>query len=151
MSKRRVDAKELLECEERFAKGKAVNSILRHVAELLRYDEAKLKDLYERTAWHFDRLAGRKAAAYDIFRAAIKVRCLLSHPLSRMPSQNPNVFDNCTLSEEEKKTLLANIRKRLTPSPVKIRAGAIWNSFIECNKNSHLNRRGGVLLHVRWC
>lgn len=125
MSKRRVDAKELLECEERFAKGKAVNSILRHVAGLLQYDEAKLEDLYERTAWHFDKIAGRKSAAYDVFRAAIQVRNLLMHFLLLVPSQNPNVFDNCMLSKEEKETLLANVRKRLTPSPVKIRAGAL--------------------------
>jgi translation initiation factor 2 subunit 1 len=35
LSKRRVYAKDLLQCEDRFAKAKAVNSILRHVADQL--------------------------------------------------------------------------------------------------------------------
>ena len=34
LSKRRVSAEDVKKCEEKFAKGKIVNSILRHVAEL---------------------------------------------------------------------------------------------------------------------
>ena len=34
LSKRRVSAEEAKKCEEKFNKGKAVNSILRHVADL---------------------------------------------------------------------------------------------------------------------
>ena len=39
-------------------------------------------------------------------------------------SRDPSVLDDCTFeSEEEKSTLVVNIQHRLTPHPVKIRAG----------------------------
>lgn len=61
-----------MQCEERFAKAKAVNSILRHVADQLGYDsDEQLEDLYERTAWYFDRKAKKRAAGYDAFKKAI--------------------------------------------------------------------------------
>ena len=72
LSKRRVYAKDLLHCEERHAKAKAVNSILRHVAEQLGYEkDEQLEELYQKTAWHFDRKEKRKAAAHDAFKKAI--------------------------------------------------------------------------------
>ena len=108
LSKRRVYAKDLLQCEERFAKAKAVNSILRHVAEQLGYDQnEQLEDLYMRTAWHFDKKEKRKAAAYDIFKKAIA---------------DPTVLDECDIDAEVKEKLLEDIRKKLTPQAVKIRA-----------------------------
>jgi translation initiation factor 2 subunit 1 len=62
----------LILCEERFAKAKAINSILRHVAEQLEYERnEQLEELYEKTAWHFDRKFKKKAAAYDIFKKAL--------------------------------------------------------------------------------
>lgn len=65
--------KDLHQCEDRFAKAKAVNSILRYVGEQLGYDSDKqLEDLYERTAWYFDKREKRKAAAYDVFKKAIQ-------------------------------------------------------------------------------
>jgi len=71
LSKRRVYAKDLLLCEDRFAKGKAINSILRHVADELGYTEnSQLEELYEKTAWHFDRKFRKKAAAHDVFKKA---------------------------------------------------------------------------------
>ncbi len=79
LSKRRATAKDLLQCEDRFAKAKAVNSILRHVADQLEYErDSQLEELYEKTAWHFDRKAGKKAAAYEVFKKAITYVCLLS-------------------------------------------------------------------------
>ncbi len=73
LSKRRVYTKDLRKCEERFAKARAVNSILRHVADQLGYDsDAQLEQLYENTAWHFDRKFDQKAAAYDVFKKAIR-------------------------------------------------------------------------------
>lgn len=48
------------------------NSILRHVAEQLGYErDEELEDLYQKTAWHFDRKEKKKAAAYDAFKKAI--------------------------------------------------------------------------------
>ncbi len=72
LSKRRVYMKDLIQCEERFAKAKAINSILRHVGDQLGYTEDyQLEDLYDRAAWFFDRKYRKKAAAYDIYKKAI--------------------------------------------------------------------------------
>ena len=70
LSKRRVSPEDVEKCTERFAKAKAVNSILRHVAELLHYDtDEKLEELYQKTAWHFEET--RKGSAYDAFKQAV--------------------------------------------------------------------------------
>lgn len=72
LSKRRVYSKDLILCEERFAKAKAINMILRHVAEQLGYEKnEQLEELYEKTAWYFDRKLKKKAAAYDFFKKAL--------------------------------------------------------------------------------
>ncbi|CAB3407831.1 unnamed protein product [Caenorhabditis bovis] len=108
LSKRRVYQKDLRQCEERYANAKMVNSILRHVAEQLGYNtDEQLEDLYQRTAWHFDRKEKRKAASYDAFKKAII---------------DPTVLDECDISPEIREKLLEDIRKRLTPQAVKIRA-----------------------------
>ena len=55
LSKRRVSAQEIIECEEKFARGKMVNGILRHTAEILNFTtDQQLEELYEKTAWKFD-------------------------------------------------------------------------------------------------
>jgi len=108
LSKRRVYTKDLIACEERFAKAKAVSSILRHVADQLGYDsDQQLEDLYERTAWYFDRKYKKKAACYDIFKKAIT---------------DPSVLDECDIDDATKQKFLEDIRKRLTPQAVKIRS-----------------------------
>ncbi len=72
LSKRRVYTKDLINCEERFAKAKAVYSILRHVADQLDYEsDEQFEDLYERTAWYFDKKYGKKTYSYDMFKRAI--------------------------------------------------------------------------------
>ncbi|VDN54012.1 unnamed protein product [Dracunculus medinensis] len=108
LSKRRVYSKDLIQCEDRFAKAKAVNSILRHVADQLDYTkEEELENLYEKTAWYFDKKLKKKAAAYDVFKKAIS---------------DPSVLDECDINNEIREKLLEDIRKRLTPQAVKIRA-----------------------------
>ncbi|CAH2012766.1 unnamed protein product [Acanthoscelides obtectus] len=73
LSKRRVSAEDVEKCTERFAKAKAVNSILRHVAELLKYEsDEQLEELYQKTAWHFEeKYKKNKASAYDFFKQAV--------------------------------------------------------------------------------
>lgn len=72
MSKRRVYTKDVIQCEDRFAKAKAINSILRHVAEQLGYTEnSQLEELYEKTAWYFDLKLKKKAGAFEIFKKAL--------------------------------------------------------------------------------
>lgn len=72
LSKRRVSPEEVLECTERFAKAKAVNSILRHVADILKFTtNEQLEELYQKTAWHFEEKRKSKAAAYDVFKQSV--------------------------------------------------------------------------------
>jgi len=49
-----------------------VNSILRHVAGLLKYEtDSELEELYTKTAWMFDRKYGKPGASYDAFKHAV--------------------------------------------------------------------------------
>merc|ERR1711979_26879 len=101
LSKRRVSTEDVVKCEEKFARGKAVNSILRHVAELLKYEsDEQLEELYRKTAWYFDRKVNKPGACYDHFKMAV---------------QTPEILDECDIDDETKKVLLSNIKRRLTP------------------------------------
>ena len=49
-----------------------VNSILRHVGELLNYEsDEQLEDLYVKSAWLFDRKYGKPGASYEAFKHAV--------------------------------------------------------------------------------
>ena len=49
-----------------------MNSILRHVGELLGYkSDAQLEDLYMKTAWQFDIKLKKPTACYEIFKHAV--------------------------------------------------------------------------------
>lgn len=113
LSKRRVSAEDVEKCTERFAKAKAVNSILRHVADILEYEtDVQLEELYQKTAWHFEEKYKNKAAAYDIFKQSVT---------------DPSLLDECGLDEATRNVLLSNIKRKLTSQAVKIRAD------IECS------------------
>ncbi|XP_063405959.1 eukaryotic translation initiation factor 2 subunit 1-like [Mytilus trossulus] len=108
LSKRRVSPEEVCKCEEKFAKAKAVNSILRHVGELMKYATSEqLEDLYKKTAWYFDEKYKKPGAAYEAFKHAVT---------------NPEILDECDIDDETKEVLIDNIKRRLTPQAVKIRA-----------------------------
>lgn len=108
LSKRRVSSEEIAKCEEKFAKAKCVNSILRHVAELLKYEtDEQLEELYMKTAWFYDRKYKKTGASYEAFKHAVAT---------------PEILDELELDEETKKVLVNNIKRRLTPQAVKIRA-----------------------------
>lgn len=108
LSKRRVSPEDITKCEEKFARGKAVNSILRHVAETLKYEtDAQLEKLYKKTAWYFDEKFKKTTAAYDVFKLAVT---------------DLSVLDECDLDPNTREVLLTNIKHRLTPQAVKIRA-----------------------------
>ncbi|XP_037935820.1 eukaryotic translation initiation factor 2 subunit 1 [Teleopsis dalmanni] len=113
LSKRRVSAEDVEKCTERFAKAKAVNSLLRHVADILEYDTSeKLEELYLKTAWYFEKKYNSKTVAYDIFKQSVT---------------DPSVFDECGLDDQTKEVLLSNIKRKLVSPTVKIRAD------IECS------------------
>jgi len=108
LSKRRVLPEDIIACEDKFSKAKCVNSILRHVAEILDYqDDEQLEELYNKTAWHFDEKMKKKNASFDAFKAAVN---------------NPSILDECELDDKTKETLLTHIRRRLMPQAVKARA-----------------------------
>lgn len=108
MSKRRVSPEDVEKCTERFAKAKAVNSILRHVADILKFEtNEQLEELYQKTAWYFEEKYKSKAAAYDVFKQAVI---------------DPSILDECGLESNTKEVLLNNIRRKLTSQAVKIRA-----------------------------
>eukprot|EP00099_Drosophila_melanogaster_P011018 NP_001285329.1 eukaryotic translation initiation factor 2 subunit alpha, isoform B [Drosophila melanogaster] len=113
LSKRRVSPEDVEKCTERFAKAKAINSLLRHVADILGFEgNEKLEDLYQKTAWHFEKKYNNKTVAYDIFKQSVT---------------DPTVFDECNLEPETKEVLLSNIKRKLVSPTVKIRAD------IECS------------------
>ena len=45
---------------------------MKRLAEELHFTtDEELEDLFNKTAWHFDRKYGRKGASYDIFKQAV--------------------------------------------------------------------------------
>jgi len=101
LSKRRVSDEDIAKCEEKYNKSKAVHSIMRHVAETTHMD---LEDLYTKVAWPLYKKFGH---AYDAFKLTMGDDTVLSSL-----GLDPNVAD----------TVNKNIKRRLTPQPVKVRA-----------------------------
>lgn len=66
MSKRRVDPEDVIKCEERYNKAKAVHSVLRHVAEV---KKLSLDALYQQIGWPLYKKYGH---AYDAFKMALR-------------------------------------------------------------------------------
>lgn len=108
LSKRRVSSEEILKCEDKFARGKTVNSILRHTAEVLKMTtDQEFEELYEKTAWKIDEKYKKAGHSYDIFKQCVA---------------EPQILDECDIPDEWKEILMSNIRRRLTPQAVKCRA-----------------------------
>ncbi|VDK31681.1 unnamed protein product [Taenia asiatica] len=108
LSKRRVPLEETHICQDRFAKAKAVNQIVRHAAEKLGYTEkSQLEDLCAKTVWFFDKKYAGQGGSHEAFRRAV---------------QNPSILDACDIDEKTKEMLLQDIRHRLMPQAVKLRA-----------------------------
>ncbi|KAJ9194148.1 hypothetical protein DTO021D3_3083 [Paecilomyces variotii] len=103
LSKRRVSAEDVVKCEERYNKSKAVHSIMRHVAEKTK---TPLETLYQTIGWPLNRKYGH---AHDAFKLAIT---------------NPDVWNDVEEfpSQVVKDELLQYISKKLTPHPTKVRA-----------------------------
>ncbi|KAF9192160.1 hypothetical protein BGZ51_006134 [Haplosporangium sp. Z 767] len=102
LSKRRVSPADIVKCEERYNKSKAVHSIMSTVAKKENKD---LEALYEQLAWP---LYAKYGHAYDAFKAAL--------------NEPEKVFEGQDIAESTLEELLNNIKRRLTPQPIKIRA-----------------------------
>ncbi|KAF7529064.1 hypothetical protein PCG10_008832 [Penicillium crustosum] len=99
---RRVSPEDVIKCEERYNKSKAVHSIMRHVAEAT---QTPLESLYENIGWPLNQKYGH---AHDAFKISIT---------------NPNVWDEITFpSDAVKSELQQYINSKLTPHPTKVRA-----------------------------
>ena len=102
LSKRRASQEEIVECEERYAKSKAVHSIMRQVADRLGAD---LETLYTLYGWPLYKKYGH---AFEAFKRAIV--------------EPQVVFADLDMPENVLSELMSQIRKRLTPQAIKIRA-----------------------------
>merc|ERR1712216_190815 len=102
LSKRRVSPEEVALHEIKYSKAKAVHSIMRHCAETLDTD---LEPLYQSIGWPLARKYGH---AYDAFAKAI--------------TDEEEVFADITMSDQVKEILMTQIKRRLSPQAVKVRA-----------------------------
>jgi len=108
LSKRRVSKEDIERCTEKYSKAKAVNSIVRHVAEILGFKtNEELEDLYKKTAWYFEAKSKKQGTAYDYFKQSVA---------------DPSLLNDLGLDENMKEVLVENIQRKLTQQAVKIRA-----------------------------
>ncbi|ODV77480.1 uncharacterized protein CANTADRAFT_27281 [Suhomyces tanzawaensis NRRL Y-17324] len=109
LSKRRVSAEDIVKCDERYNKSKAVHSILRHCAEKF---SVSLETLYQTVGWPLSRVYGH---AYDAFKVSIT---------------DPSIFDKIECpSQDVLDELKLYISRRLTPQAQKIRADVEVSCF----------------------
>lgn len=119
LSKRRVSPEDVSKCEERFNKSKMVHSIMRHVAETTGSD---LEELYKTVAWPLYRMFGH---SFDAFKTMVQddgeaiFKKLEEDKGEPVAVLTPEVVD----------ALLKNIKRRMTPQPVKIRADVELQCF----------------------
>jgi len=115
LSKRRVSKEDIVKCTEKFSKAKAVNSILRHIGELLNYQEDdQFEDLYKRTAWYLEEKYKNKLTAFDIFKEAVT---------------DESILIECGLNEESRQVLVSQLQLKLQPQSVKVRADIKCSCF----------------------
>lgn len=118
LSKRRVSPEDVSKCEERFNKSKLVHSIIRHVAEKAAMEA---EDLYTQVGWPLYKKYGH---AFDAFRIAVTepdtvLGEFMEPGEDGRPALDPNV----------REMLMNVIRRRMTPTPIKIRTDIEMTCF----------------------
>jgi len=101
LSKRRVSDEDIAKCDEKYNKSKAVHSIMRHIAETAHQE---LEELYTKIGCPLFKKYGH---AYDAFKVAMS---------------DPAVLGSLGLEPTLLDIVNKNIKRRLTPQPVKCRA-----------------------------
>ncbi|CAJ2644106.1 eukaryotic translation initiation factor 2 subunit alpha-like protein [Trifolium pratense] len=128
LSKRRVSEEDIQACEERYNKSKLVHSIMRHVAETLDLD---LEDLYVHIGWPLYRKYGH---AFEAFKLVVNDPDTILGALMRETKEVGPDGKEVTkvvpaVTEEVKEALVMNIKRRMTPQPLKIRADIEMKCF----------------------
>eukprot|EP00270_Netrium_digitus_P006074 TRINITY_DN1827_c0_g1_i1.p1 TRINITY_DN1827_c0_g1~~TRINITY_DN1827_c0_g1_i1.p1 ORF type:complete len:340 (+),score=80.80 TRINITY_DN1827_c0_g1_i1:10-1029(+) len=121
LSKRRVSEEDVAACEERYNKSKMVHSIMRHVAETENVD---LEDLYAHVAWPLYRKYGH---AFEAFKIVVtdpeQIFSSLTKEIVEVTSDGQEVKKVVpAMDDHAKDALVKNIRRRMTPQPLRIRA-----------------------------
>lgn len=128
LSKRRVSEEDIQVCEERYNKSKLVHSIMRHVAETMALD---LEDLYVHVGWPLYRKYGH---AFEAFKVIVtdpdSVLDVLTREVKEAGPDGLEVTKTVpAVTPEVKDALVKNIRRRMTPQPLKIRADVEMKCF----------------------
>ena len=125
-SYRRVSPEDVQACEEKYNKSKMVHSILRHVAETtVSYD---LESLYKVSKCYYPikfltRLQNLGWPLYDLYGHAFEAFRLMVTDAENVLNKVASVAsDRVILEDHVKKALIKDIRRRMTPQPLKIRA-----------------------------
>ncbi|KAK9805915.1 hypothetical protein WJX73_004703 [Symbiochloris irregularis] len=113
LSKRRVAAEDISACEDKYNKSKMVHSIVRHVAETT---GTEVEELYEAIGWPLYKAYGH---AFEAFKFMVQDPESIFQKLvdEHHGGQQPAV-----LTPEVKEAVVKNVRRRMTPQPLKIRA-----------------------------
>ncbi|KAF4319738.1 hypothetical protein BBO99_00006148 [Phytophthora kernoviae] len=106
LSKRRVSPEDIAKCEERYNKAKTVHGVLRQVAQENHLEIEDLKFKIEKPNSEDDKKIDY-VHCYDVFKMGIT---------------DDAVFEELDVTPEILTALKAQIRRRLTPQPIKVRA-----------------------------
>jgi len=106
LSKRRVSDEDVVKAEEKYNKSKMVHSIMRHVAETAQKEglpDCSFEEVFSKVGWPLSRKYGH---AYDAFKLSMG---------------DPNILPDLHLEPKLLEIVQKNIRRRMTPQPVKVR------------------------------
>uniref|UniRef100_A0AAV1UUZ0 S1 motif domain-containing protein n=1 Tax=Peronospora matthiolae TaxID=2874970 RepID=A0AAV1UUZ0_9STRA len=115
LSKRRVSPEDIAKCEERYNKAKTVHGVLRQVAQ---ENHLKIVDLYAQVAWPLY----KKFKIETVNDDEKKVEYVHCFDVFKMGITDDAVFGELEVAPEILTALKAQIRRRLTPQPIKVRA-----------------------------
>jgi len=107
LSKRRVSDEDVAKCTDKYNKSKDVHNIMRHIAEsaqTAKLPDTQLEVLYQKVAWPLYRKYGH---AYEGFKNAMS---------------DSKVLDDLNLEPDLLDIVIKNVKRRLTPQAIKMRA-----------------------------
>ena len=124
LSKRRVSPEDVAAGEEKYNKSKMVHSIMRHVSETT---GTNLEDLYLHMGWPLYKKFGH---AFEAFKHMVTDPDSILNELTK-PSEESGQEGVMVPAVEDgvKEALIKDIRRRMTPQPLKIRADVELTCF----------------------